>query len=883
MKKKIISFYKQTASKRHGKKNIFLTIVALVEILAILVISTSAWVETISSIKIYTSGSVDASGTKGIIESALNHQVGVSDSGSEIDLTKFFRPSGGYHLSPASSADGENIFFPETNITNHSTTNYRVATINDKNVNYVSFTVKVTTANNFAFDSVPTIKVGGTTISNNLVRFSIGYAASSDSNAATDFKIYGMTANSPNEEVVSAVDGTKSNTTVRAFSDYVKGNNKVITTVANSYLTINMWIQDDASYTSASAYSSKAVEVSNFKLVPVYPLTAKAVSNNVVSGDGGSVAINNISFGATVTSYCQNGQTITLKASPNTSKAFQFLGWTTSSTSATYNIVAASGCTLSGSTYSYSTYTFDKNVATIYAKFSDSHDLYFKPEFKHPDIPNNNTNGTYAAYLWQWNPSTSTLVKQWKVMTYVSSGTWSGYYKCTYQGSATNVIFCYMNPNYRYYDGTTTVGPSGKTVVNLTSLTATDIFNTYKYLQTYDLVFPPELGEYGYIATSRYTESTSGKPTYETSYVMGYWKDNYSRVTATADTGGSISTVYLAKSTTSASSVSRYGTNSNSEHYVNLDGRKYNGNANGEAVTDHYNKEVTLVASVNAGYKFDGWYLNGQRVSTDLTCTVVAPDNPIRGSGTVYSSNTYTAKFKLTTTYTTDSNDKSANNTIVLWDGYKVGNNNYTYINMYESGQWGTGYVSMTNTNYGKDYKNLYFYVLPSSHNISESNTTTVEFSQDSNGSNKKYLKDGLKKYYTRMVTSYGNGNDMNYVTYSALVLDDIYYPSVISRGDTVTFSACGKDGCPKYISDEGYSGSGNNYGKYTLSYSVKNSSNTEVSKGTMDRTSTSGTNMSKTWATSSSLATGSYTVTFTLTDGVETITSTKNITVVEQ
>ena len=113
-----------------------------------------------------------------------------------------------------------------------------------------------------------------------------------------------------------------------------------------------------------------------------------------------------------------------------------------------------------------------------------------------------------------------------------------------------------MNPSYRYNDrassatsGGTTIGSSTNQIVYLNQVS--DGF-AYKYLQTFDLVFPPELGEYGYIATSRYTTKAAGQTidsesdtsAFPDSYVMGYWKDNCTRVTASVDnnyTGGSVS------------------------------------------------------------------------------------------------------------------------------------------------------------------------------------------------------------------------------------------------------------------------------------------------------------------------------------------------------
>lgn len=782
-------------SNKRYKKNIFLTIVALIEILAIFVISTSAWVETVSSIKIFTSnntldddGNLISNGTKGIIESALNHQVSVSDSGSAIDLRNYFRPSGGYHLSPCSSADGENFFFPETYTSGSSSSFYRVGTINDKNVNYVSFTVKVTSVNDFAFDQVPTIKVDGTEISDDLVRFSIGYSASSAEASAKDFHIYGITALT--ESVVNAADGTEGETTVRAFSDYVKGGNKVITTAANSYLTINMWIQDDASFSSQSSYSSKTVEVSNFKLVPVYPFTLKAVTNNVEGGGGGSVACANGSFGETAVGYCAKNQDVTIKATPNISKGFQFLGWTTSPTSTTYDPTAG---TPTNSVYSNS-YRYTGSVLTLYAKFSDSHDLFFKPQFKHPEIPNNDVTGTYAAYMWQWNPSTGTLDKQWKVMTYVSSGTWEGYYKCSYKGTAENAIFCYMDPNYQYTDGTNTVGQTGKSLINLTTLSETDIFNSYKYLQTYDLVFPPEMGEYGYIATSRYTDADSGTISdFGNSYVMGYWKDNFSCVTATAGTGGSVSTAYLTKSTTSNTSVNRYTTGS---HYVYLDGRKYAGNVGGTQVENHYNKNVTLVAAPDSVHNFDGWYLNNELKSTSTTYTVEAPNNPVRGSGTEHSNDTYQARFDFKPDeYFISASFNNWTTSDSSWKMSGPSSNVYTKKTYLDPGDYEFKiYERIHNKNYSKNYTYHEGYLgADGGDTLSDSESNSMKLTVYSRAEYEFHYNSSTKKFWlsvdNRVSSSIKHGPSLEYsVSMSYDAEHHYYYGSIDNVGIGLKF-----------------------------------------------------------------------------------------------
>lgn len=80
--------------------------VALVEVLAISVVSVSAWVETISTI------TFKAVGARIDDYVYTNADIGSGEGylGSPINLAKYFRAAGGVHLASASSADGENIF-----------------------------------------------------------------------------------------------------------------------------------------------------------------------------------------------------------------------------------------------------------------------------------------------------------------------------------------------------------------------------------------------------------------------------------------------------------------------------------------------------------------------------------------------------------------------------------------------------------------------------------------------------------------------------------------------------------------------------------------------------------------------------------------------------
>ena len=611
--------HEEVKKNKRFSKSVALSIVALIEIIAFMGVSTFSWVESVSSIMIHTTGQTVSGGTKGVINDPLYQRASVGSTGNAIDLTQYVRPSGDFHMTAASSADGKTMYFPETRKTSGSqSTNYRMGTISDKNVNYICFTFKVTSNNYFAFDEEPVIKFNGIAVSNSLVRIAFGVNG--------NFNVYGKTA-VESESVPTS--GSNASTSVRAFGGYVKGKAPLFqTTNGSTFVTVSIWIQDPT-FASYSTYNNKQFTIDHFKLVPVSPFTAKAVYVNdgvkILGGAGGTVAINDGDFGATATAYVASGQQITIKATPNYSNGYDFSGWATTSNATSWNIAAKSACTTANYVSSY-TYTVG-SVSTIYAHFSDEHILYLSPGYKHYQIDNSGSNGRYAAYI--WGNVNGQLKKEWYVMSWDQS---QSKYKLTYKGSANSVIFCYMDPNHSY---------------NNTQLN--EIINnstagwTYKYLQTFDLTFPQEFGEYTYVTTSRYMTSPEGTTLsndndtlFVSDKLFGYWdySELYATATAEVDGSGGTVTAKLANSTSSYSTVTRYKTTPTT---VKMDPLAYT-DSNSSSIK--YEKKVILTATPGQAYNFEGWYLNGTKVATTATATVELPDN---SSGTV----TYKAKFTL--------------------------------------------------------------------------------------------------------------------------------------------------------------------------------------------------------------------------------------------
>ena len=653
MREKFSVFFNKRITSKKRKTAMFLSFVALVEILAVLVVSTSAWVESVSSIKIFTTAQTTAGGTRGIIESPIKQQVDLVNTGSTaIDLSEYFRPSGAFHLAGASSTDGKTMFFPE--IKGGDTTNFRIGNVNDKNVNYISFTIRTKSSRHLAFDQLPTISFvddsdNATSLSSfsmadttgmtdeeiaaaqldfnrkrSLVRFSVG--VNND-----DFRVYSLVDEEFTDQVVSSEDGSTITATVYPFSDFIKGKDKLLTTEADGFLSFNMWIQDPTGAYS-SYYHNKTLSVSNLKLVTVSPFTAKATyktGTSFTEGNvGGTVAIENSSYGAVAVCYAEVGQVVHLHAIPSESNGYEFLGWYGTKTDST--VIDQSD----GETFNY---TVQSANETIYAKFSNEHDLYMKPEYWH-DSGTDETKCRYAAFVFGVD-STGSTTGTWYDMSKVTTGSWNDYYRCSYKGNATNVIFCYMNPN-----------------------SSTNNFdNSNRWLQTFDLRVPSKAGEYGYIVTCRETYNIGRNDPINnndcgTNKLLGYWKHNYVHIQVGFTSNSDFSTAngYNTNIRAALTNTCRYYTHAywyNDKSEVNIDGQAYQDiDGNGDLIANQiYEKKVTLTAVDQTAYDFVGWYEDEEGtstlISTNKEVEITAPDNLPYSSGTQVNTKMYYARY----------------------------------------------------------------------------------------------------------------------------------------------------------------------------------------------------------------------------------------------
>lgn len=272
---------KLAIGKKSGKekrKSLILSIVALVEVLTIAIVSVSAWVETISTIKLdLNNGTID-----NYVFTNANIGYGNGYDGNTIDLTKYFRQAGDVHLASATSANGTDVYFPTLTANGEPSATYRKATVNDKNVNYIDFSFNVTakgTKASFYFEKIPTIKVNDADADEEKLRVS--------------FVCYGRNTVvcGKSDSTAEVVSGTNLNTTkqenVKSFGSYTgsTAESPLFTVPADSKphkVTMRVWLQDDSRKTK---YAGQTVTIDNFKLITQSPQAGELTFYDKTTGD----------------------------------------------------------------------------------------------------------------------------------------------------------------------------------------------------------------------------------------------------------------------------------------------------------------------------------------------------------------------------------------------------------------------------------------------------------------------------------------------------------------------------------------------------------------------------------------------------------------------
>lgn len=291
---------------RMSIKSVVLSVVALIQIMLLITGTTFSWVETISSLALTGGGIIDNP-----VKTVANIGSGTGYD-KALDLDAYFKKAGNVHLSTCSSADGQNFYFPIVGDNN----NYRQSTVNDRNVNYIGYNLKVVNkeknkSKDFKFGNIPSIKIGNKEVDNNRVRIAI----------TVDGVTKIFSNKDDTENVVAATDGKLSKTTVNAFDKYTNSDEKVTLPVfsipANSSkeVKISLWLQD------SNGGNNGDVAVNDFTLV----VSKKRVE--VKYGTDSDSTMGDISIGSNNQQfyYGEEGTTVPLNATAK--PGYKFMGW----------------------------------------------------------------------------------------------------------------------------------------------------------------------------------------------------------------------------------------------------------------------------------------------------------------------------------------------------------------------------------------------------------------------------------------------------------------------------------------------------------------------------------------------------------------------------
>lgn len=329
---------------RMSIKSVVLSVVALIQIMLLITGTTFSWVETISSLALTGGGIIDNP-----VKTVANIGSGTGYD-KALDLDAYFKKAGNVHLSTCSSADGQNFYFPIVGDNN----NYRQSTVNDRNVNYIGYNLKVVNkeknkSKDFKFGKIPSIKIGNEAVTDNRVRIAI----------TVDGVTKIFSNKDDTENVVAATDGKLSKTTVNAFDKYTNSDEKVTLPVfsipANSSkeVKISLWLQD------SNGGNNGDVAVNDFTLV----VSKKCVE--VKYGTDSDSTMGDISIGSNNQQICYGEEGTTVPLNATAKPGYKFMGWYEDSGCQNEAPVTEDGKFKIGSDSKYTFYALFKKTYTV--------------------------------------------------------------------------------------------------------------------------------------------------------------------------------------------------------------------------------------------------------------------------------------------------------------------------------------------------------------------------------------------------------------------------------------------------------------------------------------------------------------------------------------
>lgn len=295
-----------------GKKNLLMTLVALVLVMLMVVGVSYSWIEQISNVEMTLGGEkspmhISTEKLNKPAESEINN-----GTAKTIDLSHYFYESGNMHLSSCYS-DGKTFYFPKkVHAGSTDIPTYRLGTKDDANVNYISVSFKLKNTEDYEqaywFDKNSTFfqtKSSADTNLNKLIRMSMTVDGASSIFSASDTPTYktvdSITASSVSTNNCQSFKAYQYDSTLNNQSDSGNDNYSstrgangntlfVLPAGTTSTITVKVWLEYDNNNRSASLSDINLKLVSSFtKTRKIYLVDNSLYGVNWIVGDSATL------------------------------------------------------------------------------------------------------------------------------------------------------------------------------------------------------------------------------------------------------------------------------------------------------------------------------------------------------------------------------------------------------------------------------------------------------------------------------------------------------------------------------------------------------------------------------------------------------------------
>lgn len=327
-------------SKKTDKKQILLSVVALLVILLVGVGVTFSWIEggTTYSMETEHNEAVNTGSVPESVKFSGKVILNPDTSTSKLSLTDYDETSNQSHQSlyfaPVSSADGQNFYFPTAYGESGQPVSYRESTTNDIGTKYINFDFDIEAASKcyLAFNGKPTItatKSGSTVADTSAFRIMI-----TDGDIT---HIFSTADTKQTSTVVTDVNGTTTTLTTETFDSYLRNENtknrlfnKSYDAAATGNIKVAVWLDSDAAQDSELFGCEVTIDLNLIVDQPKYLLSFDAVTytnadvKETNGFKGGSITLGTSHSSAFTYAVVEDSE-FSAKAVPATN--YEFVGW----------------------------------------------------------------------------------------------------------------------------------------------------------------------------------------------------------------------------------------------------------------------------------------------------------------------------------------------------------------------------------------------------------------------------------------------------------------------------------------------------------------------------------------------------------------------------